>query len=582
MKSNYNDLLNYLNEINQPHIIEEFNKHCDLEKIEFIKQIDHLEKIYPGGIREYISRAKILLENSKNNVNPYSSFSPSVPEGIDITVGDSQYYELETLGFQQLAKTGFVLVAGGLGERLGYNDIKVGIQTDLISQRVFLKVYMEYLLAYEKRMRTLYKLEQNEEFNIPLCIMTSDDTYSKTIDLLESHNYFGYKKENLTILKQEKVPALLDNDCKIALVKDKLLIDTKPHGHGDVHTLLYQNGVIDKWHKQGKNWVVFFQDTNILVFNCLPSAIGVSTKNNYVINSITIPRKPGDNLGGICKLTDNEKNKSITLNVEYNQLDSLLKDKWNPKGDIPNEKGLSYFPGNTNVLIFELDSYLKTLSRTKGLMPEFVNPKYADETKTLFKSPTRLECMMQDYPQLLTENEKVGFTMYERWFCFSTCKNNLKDGTDRLKKGLLAETSFSCEQDIYLTNVKIMKDVLGKLEIVKSSEIEEEKVNILGTDISFGPKIVISPDFAVLVNDLDEKINGKITITNRSVLLLDSLEGKIGNLNLDGYLNIRKDYKVEENMNVENNTRFEFIALNGGEGENYETVRGYKCIKTDI
>ena len=28
-------------------------------------------------------------------------------------------------------------------------------------------------------------------------------------------------------------------------------------------------------------------------------------------------------------------------------------------------------------------------------MPEFVNPKYTDGTKTAFKSPTRLECMMQ-------------------------------------------------------------------------------------------------------------------------------------------------------------------------------------------
>ena len=28
-------------------------------------------------------------------------------------------------------------------------------------------------------------------------------------------------------------------------------------------------------------------------------------------------------------------------------------------------------------------------------MPEFVNPKYANEERTIFKKPTRLECMMQ-------------------------------------------------------------------------------------------------------------------------------------------------------------------------------------------
>ena len=37
----------------------------------------------------------------------------------------------------------------------------------------------------------------------------------------------------------------------------------------------------------------------------------------------------------------------------------------------------------------------KALERTKGVMPEFVNPKYADSEKTVFKKPTRLECMMQ-------------------------------------------------------------------------------------------------------------------------------------------------------------------------------------------
>ena len=35
------------------------------------------------------------------------------------------------------------------------------------------------------------------------------------------------------------------------------------------------------------------------------------------------------------------------------------------------------------------------------MVPEFVNPKYATPAKDVFKSPTRLECMMQDFPKLL-------------------------------------------------------------------------------------------------------------------------------------------------------------------------------------
>jgi len=53
-----------------------------------------------------------------------------------------------------------------------------------------------------------------------------------------------------------------------------------------------------------------------------------------------------------------------------------------------------------------------------------VNPKYVDDTKTAFKKPTRLECMMQDFPLLLDKEAPVGFTTLPREICFSPVKNN--------------------------------------------------------------------------------------------------------------------------------------------------------------
>lgn len=85
-----------------------------------------------------------------------------------------------------------------------------------------------------------------------------------------------------------------------------------------------------------------------------------------------------------------------TINVEYNQLDPLLRATSFPDGDVNDKKtGYSPFPGNINQLVFDLHAYKKAINRTKGSMPEFVNPKYKDEAKTVFKKPTRLECMMQ-------------------------------------------------------------------------------------------------------------------------------------------------------------------------------------------
>jgi UDP-sugar pyrophosphorylase len=65
-----------------------------------------------------------------------------------------------------------------------------------------------------------------------------------------------------------------------------------------------------------------------------------------------------------------------------------------------------------------------------------VNPKYADESRTTFKMPTRLECMMQDYPKLLSNKGAVGFTTYDYWFCFSPVKNNIKDAAGLKARGL--------------------------------------------------------------------------------------------------------------------------------------------------
>jgi UDP-sugar pyrophosphorylase len=89
------------------------------------------------------------------------------------------------------------------------------------------------------------------------------------------------------------------------------------------------------------------------------------------------------------------------VNVEYNQLDPLLRSSGFPDGDVNDVTGFSPFPGNINQLLFHLQNYSEVLERTKGIMPEFVNPKYKDATKTFFKKPARLECMMQDFPTVL-------------------------------------------------------------------------------------------------------------------------------------------------------------------------------------
>ena len=148
------------------------------------------------------------------------------------------------------------MIAGGLGERLGFSSIKISLPViTVVEDYSYMKYYAEYALACKaaalKRDPTL----DSTTFYVPFAIMVSDDTHDRTVQLLESHNYFGLGKDRVDIIKQENVPAMIDNSARLALKDGK--VDTKPHGHGDIHNLLFDSGVAKKWLSMGKEWMIF-------------------------------------------------------------------------------------------------------------------------------------------------------------------------------------------------------------------------------------------------------------------------------------------------------------------------------------
>ena len=140
-------------------------------------------------------RARRFLADSKNNVNPFDNYKPEVPTGVELHVGDALLDDMEKLGLDELEKVGFVLIAGGLGERLGYSGIKIGLPVCTIEENyTYIKFYAQYVKAVEERVLTTKKIEG---FFVPLCIMVSDDTHDRTVKILEENSYFGLKKENV-------------------------------------------------------------------------------------------------------------------------------------------------------------------------------------------------------------------------------------------------------------------------------------------------------------------------------------------------------------------------------------------------
>ena len=573
---NLKNVIDLLKEVGQFKIVEKLKEVSKEEQEAFVNQINELDKACRGGLKDYINKAKVLLSKSEQKKNSFHDYKIEVPNDIiHVTVGNEEFYELEKLGFNELKTSVFVLVAGGLGERLGYKGIKIGLVTELLTLRTYIELFIESILAYENRVRKKEKV--SDDWFIPFCIMTSGDTHDGTVNLLKKNLNFGMKENQIILIKQNKIPAILDNECHLSLQKDKFLLQTKPHGHGDIHYLLYQSGLAKKWVDEGRKYMIQFMDTNALAFNCVLSTIGVSVKYNYDINSTFVTRRAQEKIGALCKLTDKNGNISYE-NIEYNQLDSLLKEKYNGIGDIPNEKGFCDFPGNLNVLIFRLESYINILHKTKGLVPEFVNPKYIDGTRKKFKAPTRLETLMQDVPKLVNDGETVGNTYFDRWFCFSACKNNIHDACERLRKKESGESAFTVEREIFKYNEIILKDVLGKLIVIQTEQ--ENKVMIEDCSIAFGPKIVIYPSFAASVTELRDKLNhmkGKIKMTNNSTLILKNDVTISESIDLDGFLIIDED--KNEPIVCLNKNKIIYRSLKEGEGKDYEKIRGYTIDK---
>jgi UDP-sugar pyrophosphorylase len=134
--------------------------------------------------------------------------------------------------------------------------------------------------------------------------MVSNDTKQPTMKLLKENKCYGLKRRQIYIVQQgDGVPALTDNDAHFALSEDGYSVVTKPHGHGDIHSLLYKEGVTKEWQdKYGIEYMVLFQDTNGLAFHTLPLMLGVSVKHNFIMNSLCVPRKAKQAIGGVAKL----------------------------------------------------------------------------------------------------------------------------------------------------------------------------------------------------------------------------------------------------------------------------------------
>ncbi len=485
----------------------------DSKKRSFLEQIRRFNESYAGGISSYIEKGRTLLADATEGKNPWNEYTVEVPKTVDLTSFDQIYQEYEHEGLSALGEIGVVLVAGGLGERLGYPGIKIEIPVETITGATYLQHYARTIQAMENR--------APQKRAIPLVIMTSEQTDRLTRKFLKHEKQFGLKHDQIEIVQQTLVPSFSDPKAHLAL-KECYELWLKPNGHGNVHHVLHTQGIAEKLFEKGVRRLLFVQDTNGQVFNAMIAALGASRKHDFDFTSIAVPRVAKEAMGALAQLRKDST--SLTVNVEYNQLDALLRATTHPDGDVEDATGWSPYPGNVNGLIVNLSTYRTVLQKSGGLMPEFINPKYADEEKSKLKEPARLETMMQDLPRLFSSVQGVGVVTFDRKWCFSPLKNRLDTGAHKQAQGQPPECALTAEVDFYAGGGT--KCAWAGSKVDRGGEQE-----IWGLPFSDQPRVILSPSFALTLDELRKKLRD-LELQPQSTLIINGKDIELHNVSL--------------------------------------------------
>lgn len=213
-------------------------------------------------------------------------------------------------------KAGAVLLAGGMGTRLGSDNPKgmynIGITRDLY--------------IFECLINNLLDVVKAADAWIHLFVMTSDKNNAATISFLTEHDFFGYKKEYVHFFKQEMAVAT-DYDGKIYL-EEKNRMSSSPNGNGGWFVSLEKAGLLELVHNEGIEWLNVFAVDNVCQRITDPAFIGATIDRKCEVGAKVVRKAARDERVGVMCLEDGRP--SI---VEYYEMTDELMDAKNSKGD---------------------------------------------------------------------------------------------------------------------------------------------------------------------------------------------------------------------------------------------------------
>lgn len=243
-------------------------------------------------------------------------FSPiDVLELDDIKKEEASFRE-EGLAAIRARKVAAVLLAGGMGTRLGSDNPKGMFDIGLTHP-----VYI-----FQRLIENLTDVTREAGNTIRLFIMTSEKNHDATVSFLKEKNFFGYPEEEVVFFEQDMAPAC-DYDGKVFL-EEPDTIATSPNGNAGWYLSMRKAGLVEMLRKEGIEWLNIFAVDNVLQRIADPVFLGATIRGKADCGSKVVRKAAPDEAVGVMCLEDGRP--SI---VEYYDLTDDMRDAVNEKGD---------------------------------------------------------------------------------------------------------------------------------------------------------------------------------------------------------------------------------------------------------
>ena len=301
----YEEAYRKLEKYGQLHVLKYYDELDEGQKAELLQQVEETD----FSILQYMEHNNAAEE--EKNISPIAAM-----ELDEVTRRGEEFKKIGLEAVRQ-GKVAAVLLAGGMGTRLGSDDPKCMYDIGLTHPVYIMERLVSNLMDVVNEAGGIF---------VPFFIMTSDKNHDKTVSFMKKMNYFGYDPSMVFFFKQEMAPAA-DYTGKVYM-ETKSRISTSPNGNGGWFLSMKRAGLIDKVHELGIEWLNTFAVDNVLQRIADPVFVGATIASGSACGAKTVRKAAPDEKVGVMCLENGKP--SI---IEYYEMTPELMETKNENGD---------------------------------------------------------------------------------------------------------------------------------------------------------------------------------------------------------------------------------------------------------